>query len=109
MKVDCKIYLQNDEGTKFFGKGPMMLLEKVETYGSLNRAAKEMDMAYSKAFRLMKDAEAAFGFPLLERTTGGVSGGGSRLTPEAKEWVAKYATLEKRIKAYAEDAYNDIF
>ena len=98
MKLDCKIYILDDEGEKFFGRGPYLLLKKTEECGSLNRAAKEMAMAYSKAFRMVKDAENALGFPLLVRKTGGKDGGGSKLTPEAAAWLERYAAAEARLK-----------
>ena len=34
-----------------------------------------MGLAYSKAFRMIKNAEEALGFSLTNRTTGGRSGG----------------------------------
>ena len=49
-----------------------------------------MGMAYSKAIRILKHAEEVLGFPLTSRSVGGVSGGGSRLTDEGKEWIEKY-------------------
>ena len=109
MKPDCKIYILDEKGGKFFGRGPYVLLKKTEECGSLNQAAKEMAMAYSKAFRIVKDAETALGFPLLTRQTGGKDGGGSKLTPEAEAWLAKYAAYEKAVKSYAEKEYAAVF
>ena len=109
MKSDCKLYIQNGAGSKFFGKGPLTLLKLTQELGSLNRAAKSMDMAYSKAFRLVKDAEEAVGFPLLERQTGGKDGGGSKLTRKAVKWIAMYEAWEQDVRAYSEAKYNEIF
>ncbi len=90
MKAVTKITFLDDCGEKFFGEGPARLLRGVEEYGSLRSAAMAMEMAYSKALRLVKQAEAALGYPLITRTTGGKDGGGSVLTPEGKIWLAKY-------------------
>ena len=79
-----------ENGEKFFGEGPCRLLRLVEETGSLRSAAASMGMAYSKALKLVKNAEAALGFPLTMRTTGGRDGGGSVLTPQGKEWLKKY-------------------
>lgn len=49
-----------------------------------------MDMAYTKALKLLKNAEAALGFPLTVRLTGGKDGGGSVLTAQGKEWLRQY-------------------
>ena len=58
MKPVTRITLTDDNGIKFFGEGPCRLLRAVEKTGSLRAAAMEMEMAYSKANKLMKQAEA---------------------------------------------------
>lgn len=90
MRAATKITFYDDEGQKFFGEGPCRLLRSIEETGSLRAAALSMEMAYSKAMRLLKNAEKALGFPLTMRTTGGSGGGGSVLTPEGKEWLSRY-------------------
>ena len=90
MKPVTKIQLFDENGEKFFGEGPCRLLEKVEQTGSLRCAAASMEMAYSKALKLVKQAEEALGFPLTQRSVGGKDGGGSTLTPEGREFLHKY-------------------
>ena len=90
MKVVTRITFWDQNGEKFFGEGPARLLKRIEEYGSLRSAALSMDMAYTKALKLIKNAETVLGFPLTTRTTGGKSGGGSILTPEGKAWLARY-------------------
>lgn len=90
MKPVTKILFTDDNGIKFFGEGPLRLLRAVEKTGSLRAAATEMEMAYSKASKLIKQAEANLGFPLTTRSTGGKDGGGSVLTPEGKRWLGQY-------------------
>ena len=92
---------------KFFGEGPYRLLRGVEETGSLRAAAQGMDMAYSKALHLVKRAEQVLGFPLTSRTAGGASGGGSCLTEQGKEWMARYeayrdACVEANRRLYLE-------
>ena len=90
MKSVTKILFTDDDGNKFFGEGPMQLLRAIERTGSLRAAAMEMEMAYSKASKLLKQAEANLGFPLTTRSAGGKDGGGSVLTPEGKHWLEQY-------------------
>ena len=92
MRPASRIYLLDDQNEKFFGEGPSRLLRAVEETGSLRAAAISMEMAYSKANRLIKTAEAALGFRLLTRVTGGRDGGGSRLTEEGAAWLARFET-----------------
>ena len=90
MEAKTKIIFVDENGDKFFGEGPYQLLLGVERTGSLRCAAMEMGMAYTKAMKLVRHAEAALGFPLTQRTVGGASGGGSCLTPQGKEWMSRY-------------------
>ena len=90
MKALTRIIFVDEDGQKFFGKGPHELLCAVEREGSLRAAAASMNMAYTKALKMLQNAEAALGFPLTMRSKGGKDGGGSRLTPEGKEWMNRY-------------------
>ena len=90
MKAVTKITFLDDNNEKFFGEGPARLLRGIEKTGSLRAAAMSMDMAYTKALKLIRNGENALGFALIRRSTGGKDGGGSCLTPEGKEWLEKY-------------------
>lgn len=90
MKPVTKITLTDDNGMKFFGEGPCRLLRCVEKTGSLRAAAMEMEMAYSKASKILKQAEEILGFPLTTRSTGGKDGGGSVLTAEGRQMLRQY-------------------
>ena len=92
MKSVTRITFWNENGEKFFGEGPARLLRGIEETGSLRSCAMKMDMAYSKALKILKNAEVSLGFPLTTRTAGGKSGGGSILTAEGKEWLERYET-----------------
>ena len=109
MKPSIKVQLTDDNGNKFFGEGPCRLLRAVERTGSLRAAAGEMEMAYSKASRLIKQAEAALGFPLTARSTGGKDGGGSVLTPEGRHFLAQYETYRDACREAGQSLYRRHF
>ncbi len=90
MKVKMRVVILTDQNEKFFGEGPAQLMHALEKYGSLRAAAASMDMSYSKAFRIVKNAEAALGFAITEKVTGGKGGGGSRITQAGAEWLKRY-------------------
>ena len=107
MKAVTRITFVDEEGKKFFGEGPARLLHGIEETGSLRSAALSMEMAYTKALMMIKNAETALGFPLVIRNAGGRSGGGSKLTQEGKEWLKTYeayrdACLQANSKLYME-------
>lgn len=105
MKAATKIVFLDEHGEKFFGEGPCRLLRAVEETGSLNAAAMSMDMAYTKALKMLKNAETALGFKLTSRSAGGKNGGGSRLTEEGKAFLEKY----EKYRAACVRANADLF
>jgi molybdate transport system regulatory protein len=107
MKVAYKVWL--DKNGKAFGDGPYELLRRVEKIKSLHRAANQMGMAYSKAWRLIQTLEERLGFPILERKAGGKSGGGSRVTPNAKELMEHYEEFRKDVEDAMERIYRRHF
>ena len=109
MKAITKIIFIDENGEKFFGEGPYRLLIETEKNGSLHISAKTMCMSYSKAYKLIKNAENALGFPLTERTVGGINGGGSRLTEKGKDWILKYEKYRNACIESDKKLYSKIF
>ena len=107
MKIAYKVWL--DKNGKAFGDGPYELLRWVEKTKSLHQAARQMGMAYSKAWRLIQTLEERLGFPILERKAGGKSGGGSRVTPNAKELMEHYEKFRKDVEDAMERIYRRHF
>jgi molybdate transport system regulatory protein len=107
MRIAYKVWLDNNG--KVFGDGPYELLKRVEETNSLHRAAHQMGMAYSKAWRLIRAMEKRLGFVLLERKVGGLSGGGSQITPFAKELMEHYERFRKDVKKLMERTYRKHF
>lgn len=68
------------------------LLRAVAEHGSLNAAADALDRSYSRAHSRVADLEDALG-PLVERERGGPGGGGSRLTDDARDLLARFDRL----------------
>lgn len=102
MRHCCKVFLLNDSGEKFFGRGPAELLERVEQCGSLRRAAKEMYLSYSKALKIIHTAERELGVSLLRTEAGGTGGGGSILTEEAHITLSRFRAYEAAMQDASE-------
>ncbi len=109
MKAVTKIIFLDDRQEKFFGEGPARLLRSIEEAGSLRAAALSMNMAYTKALKLVRNAEDALGFPLIHRFTGGKDGGGSSLTEEGKEWLDRYEAYRDACLQTNERLYLEFF
>ena len=93
------------DGTQaVFGRGVAMLCRGVRDSGSLNKAAKSLSMAYSKAWRIMKQTEESFGFYLLDRD----GAHGSTLTEKGETLLALYEELERDVDAYASKRLSEL-
>lgn len=91
------VRLLNDKNEKIFGPGIARLLELVEQTGSLRASCAKMEMAYSKAWKVIKNCETDLGFALLERKTGGEDGGGSVITEKGKNLLHEYRAYENSL------------
>lgn len=94
---------------KCFGPGLATLLTLVRELHSLRAAAAKMGMAYSKAWRILKDSEQALGFPLLDSTTGGRHGGGAVLTEEAEAILSDYERFCRELKSRGDELFAECF
>ena len=73
--------------------------------GSLNAAAKGMGMAYSKAWRIIKDTEAALDLQLLNRD----GAHGSDLTEAGNKLLDTYLAIEEKLQKEAEELFEAAF
>ena len=94
---------------KCFGPGVAMLLRRVETLHSLRAAAMDMNMAYSKAWTILREAERGLGFPLLHSTTGGRHGGGAVLTADGRRLLKAYDICEQELKEHGQQLFEKYF
>ncbi len=100
--------LTDEKDEKFFGNGPLYLLEGVREYGSLSASAKAMNMSYSKAFKLIKRSEEALGFKLLESVSGGKDGGSSVLSSEGEMFLSVYKDYALANRLYGQNHLDDL-
>jgi len=108
MKVKSKVWLEKD-GEPIFGSGKSLILMAILKTGSINKAAKRMNMSYRHAWSYVVSAEKRIGRPLLVKIKGGKNGGGTILTDYAKDLLRKFAELEQKVNASADKFYKDIF
>lgn len=76
------------------GHGRMALLRAVAEEGSITQAARAFGMSYKAAWDAIHLMNERAGAPLVERTTGGRGGGGTRLTPHGERLLQRYAQLD---------------
>jgi molybdate transport system regulatory protein len=77
------------------------LLRTIDREGSLNRAADALGRSYSRSLQRLTELEEAVG-PLVARQRGGSGGGGSELTDEARDLLARFERLRAEFTGTAE-------
>jgi molybdate transport system regulatory protein len=108
VSIRSKIWIEA-AGEPVFGRGRRFLLEAIDSHGSINQAAKEVDISFRKAWSHIKVMEERLGIKLVERQAGGKNGGGAVLTDEARTFLKKYAELEKGLQEIVDRKFKKIF
>lgn len=108
MQVKSKVWLEKD-GELIFGSGKALILQNIMETGSINKAAKKMNMSYRHAWSYIRSAEKRIAEPLLIKIKGGKNGGGAMLTDYAKDLLKRFAKLEWEVEAYTDKRYKEIF
>jgi len=108
MRVRSKVWLEK-EGELVFGSGKSLILKAIQETGSINKAAKKMNMSYRHAWSYIISAERRIDKPLLIRIKGGRSGGGAILTDYARGLLKKFIRLEQEVEQFTNKRYKEIF
>jgi molybdate transport system regulatory protein len=90
------------------GPGKIGLLEQIERTGSLSGAARELKMSYRRAWLLLTSANTGFSEPVAQLSTGGIEGGGAKLTAFGRKLVADYRGFEQGVHALAQKAFAGV-
>jgi molybdate transport system regulatory protein len=104
--IRSKIWLEDQDGNVVFGLGRIKILKAVDRLGSLHAAAKELKMGYRAVWGRIKATEDRLGESLLVRTIGGCSGGGSRLTPFARQLLDQFEELYQEIRKHSDKQFQ---
>jgi molybdate transport system regulatory protein len=90
------------DGHGSIGPGKIRLLELIGEAGSIQRAAGAMGMSYAHAWKLIQETGATFGAALVDASTGGRKGGGTKLTALGRKVIDLYRRAEQRAAKAAE-------
>ncbi len=107
--IKSKVWIEDDNGNVIFGLGRLKILEAIEVHGSLNAAAKALKMSYRGLWGKIKITEEGLGEKLLIKNAGGASGGGSQLTPLAKELIKAFREVNGHVGSEADRFFETVF
>lgn len=97
-----------DSNLGFAGKGPttisrdcIALVEPIRDSGSITLAAKAAGISYKSAWNAVAAVNNLAECPLVEASTGGRRGGGTRLTEYGRELIQVYRAAEAEFEAFS--------
>lgn len=97
--------------TEFLGSDRISLLEKIDEYGSITKAAKAVGISYKTAWDTVNAINNLSEKPLFIRMTGGKSGGGTSLTEEGRDVIRTYRIIQDEHEKFLtnlEDKMGDV-
>jgi molybdate transport system regulatory protein len=99
LEIRSKIWIERrGRGNVVLSEWRVELLEAIDAHGSLSRAAEALDIPYRTAWERVKATEGEIGFRLLDSESGGLDGGGSTLTPQARELCRRFRRISGGIQ-----------
>lgn len=104
--VRLRLWLETEDGM-FFGTGRGMLLEAVDRFGSLKKAAEHLGMSYRAAWGKIRKTEKVLGVQLIEQA--GSRKGGHTLTPGGRLLMAKFGEWYEAVEASAVGKARELF
>lgn len=108
-KIKSRIWIEVDDKV-FLGEGRVQLLKSLNRTGSLSKSAKELSISYKKAWNLVDSVNNNAQSPLVIKSVGGASGGGTKLTSYGIKMIEVFESvnsscwkhLDKQVSKFSE-------
>ena len=107
LSTRSKIWIEDGQGNVIFGSGRLKILKAIQRHGSINAAAKELNMGYRAVWARIHATEKRLGEQLLVKQSGGSAGGGSQLTPLAEFLIEKFGNVQKNIEKETDTQFKN--
>jgi len=106
--VRSKVWFEAS-GAHIFGSGLAGLLENVNRCGTLQDAAKALNMSYRYAWNLIRMAENHFGKVLINRHAGGQHGGSSQLSADGLHMLEVFIQLNEEVAVFTDKKFAELY
>jgi molybdate transport system regulatory protein len=103
-EVRSKVWVEKD-GKVALSSWRIELLSVIEETGSLTAACERMGVPYRTAWYKLREIEDQLGMKLLDTQSGGADGGGSALTPDARNLVDRFRRVDRGIEGIVEKRF----
>lgn len=99
VSLRCRLWI-NSDGKTFLGEGRALLLEKIDEYGSIKKAAESLKMSYKQAWDLIQEMNSCLKEPLVITVRGGKDNGGTKLTETGRKSLILFKNIQEDVKHY---------
>lgn len=107
MRAQIQVRLVNQK--PFFGPGTVTLLRQIDRMESVRDACEKAGISYSKGWTILRAAEEALGYRIVERQSGGKNGGMAYVTENGKKLLKLFEAYEKEMKQMADEKFKQFF
>ncbi|MGZ8391880.1 MAG: winged helix-turn-helix domain-containing protein [Gemmatimonadales bacterium] len=101
-----KLWL-NWDGVFLMGPNYLRFLAAVDKTGTIREGGRAVGWSYRTCLNRLRRMERVLGAPVLATTRGGRTGGGARLTPEARRLVKVFARWQREVERLTHKAFNE--
>jgi len=110
LKPGFRLWLEDSKKAVVLDQTDAALLRYIAETGSLTQAAKIVGMSYRNAWDRLEKVEAKFGRRLVERKTGGKTGGSAAITQESRRLLGEFRKTRKLLFNVLDDkeAWEDV-
>lgn len=105
-RIRLKVWIEDERCGVLLSEWRVELLEAVEQTGAMARAAEAVGVPYRTAWQRLREMEAALGMTLVETASGGSDGGGSRLTADGRDLVARFRRVTAGLPETARERFE---
>ena len=106
-KLQAHLEVETEAGA-VLGGARIRLLEAIDKFGSISKAAQRIPMSYKAAWDALDDLNNLADFPVIERNIGGVGGGGTKLTDYGRKLVAMFRAVEDEYQAAMDHLHSAV-
>ena len=101
-----KLWL-NWDGVFLMGPNYLRFLAAVDKTGTIREGGRAVGWSYRTCLNRLRRMERVLGAPVLATTRGGRTGGGARLTPEARRLVKVFTRWQREVERLTRKAFNE--
>ena len=100
-----KVWLTLD-GSFLMGPNYLRFLRAVDETGTIREAGKVVGWSYRTCLNRVRRMEGILGSRVLETVRGGQSGGGARLSAEARRLIAIFSRWQEDVASYSRRSFR---